>query len=235
VDEAEAFLARRGSLSPASPSDTHIRNALNALLYQTGKASTNFMLVLATNHPQDLDPAILDRVDVSLQIPYPLLAQRLELSGLYLRLYVQRVADQSQRRGRWRWTRGNEGRWVVSEECGSEKTLAGIAARTEGFSGREIAKLFIAVQYAMVNAEKGVLTGDLLQEVVDTKLRDHGVKSGGFLPSSSVESSSKTSINKNAYFEETNPMLMNGNNSDIPQLLPRKAASTTVRKRSSLK
>ena len=44
VDEAEAFLAQRqGGMSESS------RNALNALLFQTGTQSHNFALVLATN------------------------------------------------------------------------------------------------------------------------------------------------------------------------------------------
>jgi ATPase family AAA domain-containing protein 3A/B len=41
IDEAEAFLAARTSAGRSDdPSDVHIRNALNALLYQTGKATS---------------------------------------------------------------------------------------------------------------------------------------------------------------------------------------------------
>lgn len=47
------------------------RNALNALLYRTGDASTRFMLVLATNRPGDLDAAINDRVDESVLFGLP--------------------------------------------------------------------------------------------------------------------------------------------------------------------
>ena len=46
----------------ASTSSEDTRNALNALLYQTGTASQTFMLVLATNRAEDLDDAILDRM-----------------------------------------------------------------------------------------------------------------------------------------------------------------------------
>ena len=45
IDEADAFLGRR---SRANMSENQ-RNALNALLYRTGEASRNFMMVLATN------------------------------------------------------------------------------------------------------------------------------------------------------------------------------------------
>lgn len=52
--QAEAFLSARGT---AGISEDR-RNALNALLYQTGQQSYQFMMVLATNRPQDLDPAV---------------------------------------------------------------------------------------------------------------------------------------------------------------------------------
>jgi ATPase family AAA domain-containing protein 3A/B len=63
VDEAEAFLAqRRDSMTETS------RNALNALLFQTGTQSKNFALVLATNRPADLDAAVIDRIDGMLSL-----------------------------------------------------------------------------------------------------------------------------------------------------------------------
>ena len=52
IDEADAFLSSRGTSNGASNGsneDPHSRHALNALLYQTGTESMNFMLVLATN------------------------------------------------------------------------------------------------------------------------------------------------------------------------------------------
>lgn len=52
IDEAEAFVgSRRSDAAGFGPS----REALNALLFHTGTASTKFMMVLATNRPEDLD------------------------------------------------------------------------------------------------------------------------------------------------------------------------------------
>lgn len=48
IDEAEAFLGKRSS--PGMSEDT--RNALNALLYNTGSASRRLMMVLATNRAE---------------------------------------------------------------------------------------------------------------------------------------------------------------------------------------
>jgi ATPase family AAA domain-containing protein 3A/B len=67
IDEADAFLGKR---SRHSMSENH-RNALNALLYRTGEASKHFMLVLATNRPEDLDTAVTDRVDESMHFVLP--------------------------------------------------------------------------------------------------------------------------------------------------------------------
>ena len=56
IDEAEAFLASRSRAKLTE----HMRNALNAFLYQTGSPTTSFVLVLATNRAEDLDEAVLD-------------------------------------------------------------------------------------------------------------------------------------------------------------------------------
>ena len=212
IDEAEAFLATRGSVvsshgSGSASSDAHIRNALNALLYQTGKASTSFMMVLATNHPQDIDPAILDRIDVSLQISLPLYEQRFDLTKYYIDLYVSRVAMQSQKK--WSLFGRSKTAKYISDECLSDKMIADIAKLTDGFSGREIAKLFISAQYAMLNAENTTLTVTLLLEI---KLRDHKVKSGGFTYDTAPGTRGQSHSNRGSYpvhdFEEVNPMIV---------------------------
>jgi SpoVK/Ycf46/Vps4 family AAA+-type ATPase len=79
IDEAEAFL---GSRSRSNLTE-HMRNALNALLYQTGDQSEHFMLILATNRPSDLDTAILDRVDEAVFFDIPEEKERVRLSHQY--------------------------------------------------------------------------------------------------------------------------------------------------------
>ena len=48
-----------------------MRAALNAFLYNTGTETSKFMLVLATNQPQLLDSAVVDRVDSSVLFDLP--------------------------------------------------------------------------------------------------------------------------------------------------------------------
>jgi len=54
-----AFLRKRSEVAMSED----MRNALNAFLYRTGEATDRFMLVLATNQPEQLDWAVNDRVD----------------------------------------------------------------------------------------------------------------------------------------------------------------------------
>merc|ERR1711872_905119 len=59
VDEADAFLRKRSSETISED----LRATLNAFLYRTGDQSDKFMLVLASNTPEQLDWAINDRLD----------------------------------------------------------------------------------------------------------------------------------------------------------------------------
>ena len=62
VDEADAFLRKRGG-ADASEMSEDLRNSLNAFLYRTGEATKDFMVVFASNQPEQLDWAVQDRVD----------------------------------------------------------------------------------------------------------------------------------------------------------------------------
>jgi len=167
IDEAEAFLSSRNNsgedTGPTESTSIHIRHALNALLYQTGTQSTTFMLVLATNRPEDLDTAVLDRVDVSHFIGLPAPLQRTDLVKLYYKLHVPNKSSSADM-----MTLSNEFSTILSEKL-------------DGFSGREISKLFIAVKYAVMLA--GSTGGDvnvknIVDTVVEQKIREHLQKQG---------------------------------------------------------
>ncbi|KAJ9515868.1 hypothetical protein QJQ45_008745 [Haematococcus lacustris] len=79
IDEADAFLGRRSDAMSEG-----LRGALNALLFRTGDQSKDFMVVIATNRPGDLDDAVLDRMDEALEFALPREEERLQLLRLYL-------------------------------------------------------------------------------------------------------------------------------------------------------
>mmetsp|Transcript_11826 Transcript_11826/g.33741 ORF Transcript_11826/g.33741 Transcript_11826/m.33741 type:complete len:829 (-) Transcript_11826:2164-4650(-) len=85
IDEAEAFLGNRKHSSKISE---HTHNALNALLFNTGGEPRDFMLVLSTNRPQDLDAAVLDRCDEFISLPLPDAECREKLLAQYFRTFV---------------------------------------------------------------------------------------------------------------------------------------------------
>ena len=64
---ADAFLRKRSQEKISED----MRNALNAFLYRTGEASTNFMIVYASNQPEQFDWAINDRIDEMVEFELP--------------------------------------------------------------------------------------------------------------------------------------------------------------------
>jgi len=83
IDEADAFLSSRKRHMSES-----LRNALTTMLYHTGTPTSQFMMVLATNRPGDLDSAVLDRVDESVEFGLPDVNARKGMIDLYFKMFV---------------------------------------------------------------------------------------------------------------------------------------------------
>ena len=122
--------------------------------------------MLATNRPEDLDPAVLDRVDVTINIGLPGTEERRSLIRLYHELHFE-SADL-----RRSWSVFAGAKKLKSFEL-MDVTLARLASSTEGFSGREISKLFVALHNSAVISPGKSLTEKILEEVVEVKRREH--------------------------------------------------------------
>lgn len=154
IDEAEAFLRRRDK----DMISEDMRSALNAFLYHTGTETNNFMLVLASNQPQLLDSAVLDRVDTSLLFDVPGPKERLAILEKYW-------ADKVEQGVRTQLKRA----FAISEEE-VPALLAQVADRTAGMSGRQLMQLINAIRIeSFVN--KGLVSADVLQ-LTDVKLSE---------------------------------------------------------------
>ena len=130
--------------------------------------------MLATNRPKDLDTAILDRVDEAIEFPLPGEDERLRLLKLYMRKYIEMVGGESL--GMWasiRKTLGGREQVKVEVRGITEEVLRVAARKTEGFSGRELAKLLASVRGAVYGGKESVLTADVFREVVDYKVAEH--------------------------------------------------------------
>ncbi|GER33473.1 AAA-type ATPase family protein [Striga asiatica] len=146
------------------------RSALNALLFRTGDQSKDIVLALATNRPSDLDSAVADRIDEVLEFPLPGLEERFKLLKLYLDKYIARAG----KRQSGLFSKFFDKQQKEIEIKGlSDDVIKEAADKTEGFSGREIAKLMASVQAAVYGSEDCVLDANLFREVVDYKVAEH--------------------------------------------------------------
>ncbi|KAH6823226.1 AAA-type ATPase family protein [Perilla frutescens var. hirtella] len=164
IDEADAFLCERNSTHMSEAQ----RSALNALLYRTGDQSRDIVLVLATNRPGDLDSAITDRIDEVIEFPLPGEEERFKLLKLYLTKYLCGEGDES----RWGSFVKNRPQKITIQDI-SDDVLREAARKTEGFSGREIAKLMASVQASVYGRPDCVLDSNLFHEIVDYKVTEH--------------------------------------------------------------
>lgn len=150
------------------------RSALNALLFRTGDQSRDIVLVLATNRPGDLDTAVTDRIDEVIEFPLPGPQERFQLIKLYFDQYIanKNEGDDDKEKLKFGGLFKKERQRIVVE--GIDDELIRVAAeKTEGFSGREIAKLIASVQAAVYGRPDCVLDADLFMQIVDYKIDEH--------------------------------------------------------------
>ncbi|XP_068588898.1 ATPase family AAA domain-containing protein 3-like [Cebidichthys violaceus] len=159
VDEADAFLRKRATEKISED----LRATLNAFLYRTGEQSNKFMLVLASNQPEQFDWAINDRIDEIVNFALPGLDERERLVRLYFDKFVLGPA-----------TTGRQRLKLAQFDYGQK--CSDIAKRAEGMSGREISKLGVAWQAAAYSSEDGVLTEAMIDSRVDDAVKQHAQK-----------------------------------------------------------
>ncbi|CAE6155887.1 unnamed protein product [Arabidopsis arenosa] len=182
IDEADAFLCERNSTYMSEAQ----RSALNALLFRTGDQSRDIVLVLATNRPGDLDSAVTDRIDEVIEFPLPGEEERFKLLNLYLNKYLKRGDNDKDTKPKWSHLFKKLSQKITVEADLTDKVISEAAKKTEGFSGREIAKLVAGVQAGVYGREDCVLDSQLFKEIVEYKVEEHHQRlrlaSEGFQP-----------------------------------------------------
>lgn len=159
IDEADAFLRKRSSEKISED----LRSALNAFLYRTGEQNPRFMLVLASNTPEQFDYAINDRLDEMVEFTLPGLEERERLMRLYFDKFVLQPAAEGKKRFKVE-------QWDYSAVCSKMATLC------SGMSGREISKLGVAWQAAVYASENGVLTEKMVLDRCESSVYQHKQK-----------------------------------------------------------
>ncbi|KAI3876681.1 hypothetical protein MKW92_005560 [Papaver armeniacum] len=166
IDEADAFLCERNKTYMSEAQ----RSALNALLFRTGDQSKDIVLALATNRPGDLDSAVADRIDEVLEFPLPGEDERFKLLKLYLDKYIAKAGE---RKSSWIKSLFQKQPQKIEIKGLSDDVIREAAVKTDGFSGREIAKLMAGVQASCYGSTECVLDASLFREVVDYKVAEH--------------------------------------------------------------
>ena len=132
LDEADAFLRKRSSDGMSED----LRATLNAFLYRTGEQSNKFMLVLASNTPEQFDWAVNDRLDEVVEFQLPSLDERQRLVRLYFEKFVLEPAVEGKKR-------------LKVDQFDYSTVCSKIADMTDGLSGREISKLGVSWQVSL--------------------------------------------------------------------------------------
>ncbi|THD27174.1 ATPase family AAA domain-containing protein 3-B [Fasciola hepatica] len=154
VDEADAFLRKREQERISEG----LRATLNAFLYRTGEQSKKFMLVLASNQPEQFDWAINDRMDEIVEFDLPGLSERERLVRHYFDIYLLQPSLDKRQRIR------------LADDIDYASECTEVARLTDGLSGREISKIAIAWQTAAYASEDGILTKQMMEQVVNSAI-----------------------------------------------------------------
>lgn len=167
IDEAEAFLRHR-NLPGSKPTESismDQRMMLSAFLEKTGTPNRKFMLVLASNEPQDFDAALMDRIDMNINFDLPGIEERKRMIYDYFIKYVLEPA-----------TKGNKRFKVDKFSVEYTEFCSKVAQMTEGFSGRQLEKLVLAWQRAIFSSDNGVLTEEMALKECERAINEYRKK-----------------------------------------------------------
>ncbi|MBM3887334.1 ATP-binding protein [Candidatus Dependentiae bacterium] len=148
-DEADAFLRHRKDL------DDRGRKLVDAFLFRTGSKLHKVKILLATNHPNDLDSAVLSRISEQIHVGLPTLEGRIAILQQYISMYYGPTNKQ--------------GITIAAELNGAY--LEKIATKLDGFSGRDIEDIVGLLQDQLIASQQKMITPATLEAAVDDKIQ----------------------------------------------------------------
>ena len=133
---------------------------------------------------EDLDAAVLDRCDETINFPLPDNECRKVLITQYFDRHIKQVFNPKKSEESSKWL--NLKHMLLKDDykvfsrinsnAMNEEQLYDIAAKTDGFSGREIEKFILGIQSSFYSSEECVLSRSMIDDAVDTKVNDHKEK-----------------------------------------------------------
>jgi len=139
IDEAEALCKDRGTLSQ------ELLELQNAFLNRTSTQSKKFLIILATNRKDDLDSAILSRMDHKVLVEAPAMKERVRILQMYTKdmFKKEEVND-----------------FFSLDDCSK------IALKTHGLTGRRLFKILNTISTRKHATKDNKLSHELINEVV---------------------------------------------------------------------
>lgn len=162
IDEADAFLRKR-SIEHISED---MRTMLNSFLYRTGERSRKFMLVVASNQPEQFDWAVNDRLHELVKFDLP---GDLERERILLQYFWEFIADPATSGSRKQRLKLAEFDWI--------KKVKEITPLTKGMSGRELSNMMLGIQAKAYASEDGILTLEMIEQCTASAIAQHNQKS----------------------------------------------------------
>lgn len=140
IDECESLCGDRGKMDKSE-----LIELVNSFLNQTGEPSKKVMVILTTNRKDDLDPAVLSRMDHKLYIGLPEQAERKKIIELYLPTFMTSLER---------------------SELFTDEMITSIAKQTEGFTGRTIFKMLNTMSGMRAATSNNKLTEKMVTDTV---------------------------------------------------------------------
>ena len=182
IDEAEILFANR-----AHKMSDKTRKLLTHILTYTGTETRDFMMVLLTNRPQDLDEAALSRCDHKIEIAAPGYEQRKGIVKLYLNKILVKAsiikpeATKLEKAKNYVLNIRNSKPIFIQPELINDSLIEEITKKTDGFVGRDISKLMISILANVRTSKARILTKEIIDAVVKQKVEQKHKEASGFL------------------------------------------------------
>jgi ATPase family AAA domain-containing protein 3A/B len=160
IDESDSFLKNRKKL------ENNAINLVNAFLSRTGESSDKIMFIFATNHPEDLDPAVLSRIHKKINFPLPGADERRQLIELYIKKYILDDKKFIKINGEHIERHIN-----ISPEI-NQIFINNLAQKTNGLSGRDISQAVQEMQICAYNRGNGILSKEIAEKAIAQKIKE---------------------------------------------------------------
>ena len=141
IDECESLCGDRGQMQKSESIEL-----VNSFLNHTGKPSKKVMVILTTNRLEDLDSAVLNRMDHKINIQPPALEERIKI----IHLYLSQLMSESERSSLF-----------------NDDLIKEIADKTAGFTGRTIFKMFNVMAGKRSESDANVLDMGMVMDTLD--------------------------------------------------------------------